>query len=121
VRVRVFDIYQVRVELYPLDEGVYQVVAAGRDVCLVHFIREEQSRSWQCDCGRCKVGSKVEPLLIHVVTNHAKVSYREPWRTPQADVSKDARSLEETLTYLRLTGDHPDPTYEQAVVYSHSR
>jgi hypothetical protein len=114
MRVRVFDIYQVRVELHPVREGIHQVIIAEQEICLVAFIRDAQRHFWRCPCNRCDVG-KAEALLTHIITNHASVTYREPWRTAKADTAQDARSLEERLTYLRMVGLHADPTAAQAI------
>ncbi len=114
MRVRIFDIYQVRVELHSVQEGVHQVIIAGQAICLVHFIRESARHFWRCPCERCDVG-KAEALLMHVITNHANVTYREPWRAAKPNTAQDTRSLEEQLTYLRMVGPHADPTARQAI------
>lgn len=114
MRVRLFTIYEVEVELHTLDATAFRVVIDGDEICLVHRLPEK--KKWRCPCGRCEV-REAQALLTHVVTNHANVTYRESWRAPQADVSKGERSFEEMTTYLRLAGKHSDPTYDQAVIY----
>jgi hypothetical protein len=112
MRYRTFQIYGVGVELHPFDDTTFRVVIAGQEVWLVNRLREK--KQWQCVCGRCAV-REAEALLMHVVTNHANVTYREPWRAAKPDTAQDARSLEERLTYLRMVGLHADPTATQAI------
>ncbi len=103
MRVRLFDVHGVKAELHTLDDGAFQVVAAGSVLRHVTYMRDEAHHGrWSCECGFYDVG-KAETLVAHVIGSHSVFSQRP------------AMAVGSGMGDFRLSGKHADPTYDQAI------
>ncbi len=113
---RVHQVQGVAVEMVEVADapGNYLLVAKGQHLGRVRFSRESGRPRWYCDCGDYDA-LKPPAVLAHVVSTHSLLSQR-PRVLPSPAVLAEMKSYEAAMTYQRLAGKHPDPTYDAAVL-----
>ncbi|MBA2678717.1 MAG: hypothetical protein H0U76_10045 [Ktedonobacteraceae bacterium] len=87
----------VLIEKHEIADGEHLLEAGGKYVTKVIYSRASGLRRWVCGCG--DAFRDREDVFAHVVAAHVRVGAADGI----------------TPTYLRLVGQHADPTYEQAM------
>ncbi|MBA2680553.1 MAG: hypothetical protein H0U76_19425 [Ktedonobacteraceae bacterium] len=104
------EVHGLTVELRTLTDGVYEVLHGADAFEQVQFSRADGNPRWYCACGTYQT-VKLLSLLAHVVGSHSPLGKRPLLAVSVVAHAGDAASP----TYLRLVGQHPDPTADAAL------